>query len=263
VAYGVAGLKNHAKVALIERRNGLVLQRFVHIGTGNYNPQTARLYTDLSVFTATNAIGRDVRAVFDALMTGEAPAAELLGTCLAAPHGLRIAMLERIQREIGHARRGCAARIRLKLNGLADSEMVEALYEASRAGVDVDLVIRAICTLRPGVPGLSERIRVVSAVGRFLEHSRICEFANGGETELLIGSADWRPRNLRRRVELMVPVVDPNCRARLQALLDLELSDPTAWDLTADGVYSQRSAPAMTTGTQARLRADAMGAAGV
>jgi polyphosphate kinase len=261
VAYGVSGLKNHAKVALIERREADGLRRFVHVGSGNYNAQTARVYTDLSFFTGHEGIGRDIRALFDALAHGAAPRIGAFGACVASPFELRPAMLMRIRREIDNAHAGKPAGIRLKLNGLSDAEMVNALYGASQAGVEISLLVRGICILRPGVPDLSEHVQIVSAVGRFLEHARIYEFANAGEPEVFIGSADWRPRNLRRRVEVVVPVLDPACRARLRSLLDLEFADPAAWDLGSDGVYVQRPTRRTEPGAQDRLRAEAMNAA--
>ncbi|HJU65640.1 MAG TPA: hypothetical protein VJ596_08175, partial [Gemmatimonadaceae bacterium] len=168
-------------------------------------------------------------------------------SCLIAPHGLLPGLLERIEREAAHARAGREGRIRMKVNGLSDRDVIAALYEASRAGVEIDLVVRGICTLAPGIEGTSDHIRVVSLLGRFLEHARIYYFANGGEPEYFIGSADLRPRNLRRRVEVLAPVLDPELRARLDTILALELDDPAAWELGADGSYTRRSTPDETT----------------
>ncbi len=167
---------------------------------------------------------------------------------LVAPAELLDRLLALIERETAHARTGAAGRIRAKLNGLADTAVIQALYRASQAGVDVDLVVRGICTLRPGVPGLSERIRVVSILGRFLEHARIYHFGNGGVDEYYIGSADWRPRNLRRRVEVVAPVFDAAAKAQLDRILEAELVDPTAWLLSADGSYERGDAGEVRTG---------------
>jgi polyphosphate kinase len=246
VVYGVVGLKNHAKVAMVLRREADGLRRYVHISTGNYNAATARVYTDLALYSADEELGADVHDLFNQL-TGSSRAPEGSFRRLAvAPQSLLPWLLGRIQREAGHARAGRPARIRAKINGLADTEVIRALYDASRAGVEVDLVVRGLCTLRPGVPGHSERIRVVSRLGRFLEHARIYHFDNGGEAEYFIGSADWRPRNLRRRIEVVVPVTEPGARARLDRMLSEELSDPAAWLLRPDGSYQQGAAPPAT-----------------
>ncbi len=240
VVYGVVGLKNHAKVALVVRREGGEIRRYGHIGTGNYNAGTARVYTDLGLLTSDPAIGEDLGDLFNQLTgTSRAPGAELR-RLLVAPGHLLPGLLERIAREAEHARQGRPGRIRAKLNGLDDPEIIRALYAASGAGVEVDLVVRGLCTLKPGVAGLSERIRVRGLVGRFLEHARIYHFGNGGDDEYLIGSADWRSRNLRRRVEVAVPVLDAECRGRLDLILTRELADPSGWELHPDGSYSQR-----------------------
>jgi polyphosphate kinase len=240
---GLVSLKTHAKLALVVRRGaGGRARRYAHIGTGNYNPDTARVYTDLGLFTADPRITADVHALFNELTgSSRAPRARLRHL-LVAPAELLDRLLALIEREAAHARAGGAGRIRAKLNGLADTAVIQALYRASQAGVDVDLVVRGICTLRPGVPGLSERIRVVSILGRFLEHARIYHFGNGGVDEYYIGSADWRPRNLRRRVEVVAPVFDPAARAQLDRILEAELADPTAWLLSADGSYERGEA---------------------
>ena len=240
VVYGLAGLKVHAKVALVTRREGDGEAHYVHVGTGNYNTRSGRQYTDLSLFSARTELVADVAALFDGL-AGASPLPQGPGgTTISAPHQLLPALLARIQREADHARAGRPAAITIKVNGLADTEVVRALYRASQAGVRIDLVVRGICTLRPGVPGRSDGIRVVSVVGRFLEHSRIYRFANGGHPEYLIGSSDLRPRNLRRRVELLVTVPDPAHQARLDGILARYLDDETAWTLTAGGGYVSR-----------------------
>ena len=240
VVTGLVRLKTHAKLALIVRRSadGKV-RRHAHIGSGNYNPDTARAYTDVGLFTADPRITADVHALFNEL-TGSSHAPQIqLRHLLVAPTSLLERLLALIDRETEHARAGRPARIRAKLNALSDSTVIQALYRASQAGVDVDLVVRGICTLRPGVPGLSERIRVVSILGRFLEHARIYHFANGGGDgeEYYIGSADWRPRNLRRRVEVVAPVFDPAARRRLDDILTRELGASAAWLLRPDGGY--------------------------
>jgi polyphosphate kinase len=234
VACGVVGLKNHAKLALVVRREGEELRRYVHVGTGNYNPATARVYTDLGLFSAEPDLTADVNDLFNQLTGSSQVPAGAFRRLRVAPAALLPWLLQCIEEQRA---RGPAGRIRAKLNGLADAEVVQALYDAAQAGVEIALVVRGICTLRPGVPGLSERIRVVSRLGRFLEHARIYEFGPPGEAHYYIGSADWRPRNLRRRIEAVAPVVDPDSGARLSALLDAELSDPGAWLLRPDGTY--------------------------
>ena len=239
VVYGVVGLKNHAKVGLVLRREDDGLRRYVHIGTGNYNAATAKVYTDLSLFSADPDLGADVHDLFNQLTGSSRAPAGSFRRIAVAPEGLLPWLLERIERESEHARAGRPARIRAKLNGVADTEVVQALYRASRAGVAIELIVRGLCTLRPGVPGHSDRVRVVSRLGRFLEHARIYHFGNGGEDEYYIGSADWRPRNLRMRVEVVAPVTDPDARATLDSLLTRELADPDVWALDPDGSYSR------------------------
>ena len=240
VIYGLVGFKVHAKLSLVVRREGERLRRYVHVGTGNYSARSGRQYTDLSLFSARDALTADVADLFNELTGSSRPPQGLRHGALVAPHQLLPAILERIARETRHARAGRPASITIKVNGLSDTEIVRALYEASQAGVRIDLVVRGICTLRPGVPGLSSGIRVVSVVGRYLEHSRIYRFENAGEPEHLIGSSDLRPRNLRRRVELLVPVVDAGHRAELDRVLALYLADGTAWELGPDGTYARR-----------------------
>jgi polyphosphate kinase len=242
VVTGLVSLKTHAKLALVVRRDaGGSARRYAHIGSGNYNPDTALIYADVGLFTADQRITTDVHALFNELTGSSRPPRGGLRNLLVAPADLLDRLLAMIERETAHARAGRPARIRAKLNGLADSTVAQALYKASQAGVDVDLVVRGICTLRPGVPGLSERIRVVSILGRFLEHARIYHFANGGgdAEEYYIGSADWRPRNLRRRVEVVAPVFDPTARRTLDKILTEELRAPTAWLLSPDGGYDR------------------------
>jgi polyphosphate kinase len=242
VVTGLVSLKTHAKLALVVRRAaGGRARRYAHLGSGNYNPDTALVYSDVGLFTADPRITADVHALFNELTgSSHAPRAQLRHL-LVAPTDLLERLLALIGREAAHARAGRSACIRAKLNGLADSTVIQALYAAAQAGVDVDLVVRGICTLRPGVPGLSERIRVVSILGRFLEHARIYHFGNGGgdAEEYYIGSADWRPRNLRRRVEVVAPVFDPLARRQLDRLLTRDLADQDAWVLRADGAYER------------------------
>ncbi len=254
VVYGLTGLKVHAKAALVTRREGGGLGHYVHVGTGNYNPRSGRQYTDLSLFSTRSDLVADMGALFATLATGSAAPQRLERGALVAPHQLLPALLDRIERERAFARAGRPAAITIKVNGLADTEIVRALCAASQDGVRIDLIVRGICTLRPGVPGHSSGIHVLSIVGRFLEHSRIYRFANGDAPEYLIGSSDLRPRNLRRRVELLVPVTDRVHRARLDVILREYLDDPTAWELTADGGYRQRHGRG--EGAQSRFQAE-------
>jgi polyphosphate kinase len=240
VIYGVVGLKNHAKVALVARREDGEIRRYVHVGTGNYNAATARFYTDLGLLTADPAIADDLADLFNQLTGSSRAPGAALRRLLVAPEHLGPGLLDRIEREAGHARAGRGGRIRAKLNGVDDPELIRALYAASGAGVEIDLIVRGLCTLKPGVPGLSERIRVRGAIGRFLEHARIYHFVNAGDEEYFIASADWRTRNLHRRVEVATPVLEPDCRRRLAGILAQELADPSAWVLAADGRYHQR-----------------------
>src|SRR5207247_1841276 len=213
VVTGLVNLKTHAKIALVVRRRGGRIRRYAHVGTGNYNPDTARVYSDLGLFTAEEDLGADLNALFNELTGSSRPPQAEFRRLLVAPTNMLRRFLDLIEREAEHARAGRGGRIRVKLNGLADGPVIAALYRASQAGASVELVVRGICMLRPGVPGLSERIRVTSILGRFLEHARIYHFENGGAAEYYIGSADWRPRNLRRRIEVAVPVRDAAARA--------------------------------------------------
>ncbi len=241
VVYGLVKLKTHAKIALVVRREGGSVRRYVHIGTGNYNAATAAVYTDLGLLSSDEALGADLNDLFNELSGSSRPPETPSRRLLVAPTHLLKRFIALIDREAEHARAGRGGCIRVKINGLADTEVIAALYRASQAGVEIDLAVRGICCLRPGVVGLSERIRVVSIVGRFLEHARTFYFANGGEPEYYIGSADWRPRNLRHRVEVVTPVFDPACRQRLDEILAAELADPTAWELGPDGSYQRRT----------------------
>jgi polyphosphate kinase len=234
VVYGVVGLKTHAKTALVVRQEGGSIRRYCHIGTGNYNPKTARLYEDLGLFTADPEVGADLTDLFNVL-TGYSRQTDYRAL-LVAPHGMRAGIVERVEREIEHARAGRAARVQIKTNHLVDEQTIDALYRASRAGVHVDLLVRTFCAIRAGVPGLSENIRVRSILGRFLEHSRIVYVENDGEPEYWIGSADLMHRNLDRRVETMVRVTDRVARGHLRQMLDLAFSeDVAAWELQPDG----------------------------
>jgi polyphosphate kinase len=243
VVTGLVKLKTHAKVALVARREGDVIRRYAHIATGNYNPNTARAYTDLGLLTCDERIGADLNDLFNELTGSSGPPKTEFRQLLVAPKHMLPQFLNLIEAEIEHARDGRGGRIRAKLNGLADREVIAALYRASQAGVEIDLIVRGICSLRPGVPGLSEHIRVYSVLGRFLEHARIFHFGNGGEDRYFVGSADWRPRNLRRRVEVVTPVFDPTLCARLDQILEWELDDATGWQMRSDGSYERPPAP--------------------
>ncbi len=240
VVYGLVKLKTHCKTALVVRREGDAVRRYVHLGTGNYNAATAALYTDLGLLSADADLGADVNDLFNELSGSSRPPESPYRLLLVAPTHLLPRFLALIDREVQHARAGRGGRIRVKINGLSDGEIIVALYRAAQAGVDVEMSVRGLCLLRPGVPGLSERIRVVSVLGRFLEHARVFHFANGGAPEYYIGSADWRPRNLRRRVEVVAPVRHPAGLRHLEQLLTADLEDPTAWELHADGSYDRR-----------------------
>jgi polyphosphate kinase len=248
VVYGLVGLKTHSKTSLVVRREGSTLRRYVHIGTGNYNSGTARLYTDFGLLSCRPELGADVSDLFNVL-TGLSRQRDFR-RLVVAPMNLRNWILQMIQRETDHARAGRRARIILKLNSLVDPACVAALYDAWKAGVQVDLIIRGICSLWPGVPEISEGIRVRSIVGQYLEHSRVFSFANGGQPELFIGSADLMERNLDRRVEALVPIEDPDARARIDAVLEVMLADDRrSWQLGADGKYRRTEELTGTAGT--------------
>lgn len=239
VTYGVEKLKTHVKLALVVREEGDRLARYVHVGTGNYHSRTARAYEDLGLLSADEHLAADVAAVFNELTA--ATAAPNYRRLLVAPALMRSRFQDLIQREIDHAAAGRPSGIRAKMNQLQDPALIRDLYRASRAGVPVDLHVRGLCCLRPGVPGLSDTIRVFSVIGRFLEHSRVYWFENGGDPEVFIGSADWMKRNLDSRVETLTPVGDPNLVAELRAILDLyEQDNSSAWDLQPDGTYIRR-----------------------
>lgn len=240
VVYGIVGFKTHAKMILVVRREGRTLRRYVHLGTGNYHPRTARLYTDYGLFTADTVIGEDVHRIF--LQLTSVGRASKVRKILQSPFTLHEGMLTRIDRETRHAAEGRAARIIVKINSLVEPQIIQALYKASMAGVRVDLIVRGICCLRPGVPGVSDRIRVRSVVGRFLEHTRVYFFHNGGEPEVFCASADWMERNFFRRVEICFPIESRPLRERVVKELKLYLKDNTqAWVLQSDGTYQRRT----------------------
>ena len=241
VTYGVVGLKTHSKVILVVRRDFNGLRRYAHIGTGNYHAGTARLYSDLGLLTCDPLLGEDLTELFNYLTTGYVPKRNYR-KLLPAPKVLKPALLAKIDREINHARAGKQARIQFKMNALEDKEITAALYQASRAGVMIDLIVRDTCRLRPGVAGLSENVRVISIVGRFLEHTRIFYFHNNSNEEYFIGSADCMKRNLESRVEVVAPVDTPELRLELRQIIDAQLADRrSAWDMQADGSYIQRT----------------------
>jgi polyphosphate kinase len=238
VVYGLVGFKTHAKLSLIVREEGNVVRRYSHVGTGNYNPKTARMYEDLGILSADDQLGEDLNKLFNQL-SGFAPQYSY-NRLLVAPRSIRPELISKIEREIENKKQGKHAYIRLKLNSLLDEEFVEALYKASIAGVEVDLVIRGICALLPGIAGVSENIRVRSVLGRFLEHSRIFHFANGGDDEIYIGSADLMDRNLNRRVESLVRIVRAEHKKSLISILDQYLASTTAaWHLVSSGRWQR------------------------
>jgi polyphosphate kinase len=240
VVYGVVGLKTHTKTTLVVRQEGDRIRRYVHIGTGNYNPKTSKLYTDLGLLSCRDDLGADLTDLFN-FLTGYSRQTNYR-RLLVAPLTLRQGMLSLIEREIEHVKAGQQGRIIAKMNSLVDTEMIQALYKASAAGVEIDLIIRGICCLRPGVPEVSDRIRVISIIGRYLEHARIFYFTNNGDEEIYIGSADWMPRNLDRRVEAVTPVLNGDAVQELKDILDIMLTDNRhAWELGADGRYIQRT----------------------
>ncbi|TXH03334.1 MAG: polyphosphate kinase 1 [Nevskiaceae bacterium] len=251
VVYGVVGYKTHAKMCLVVRREEHGLRHYAHLGTGNYHPRTARMYTDYGLFTADATICKDVHAVF--LQLTSLGKVSKLKHLLQSPFTLAKSVHAKIERETDNARKGKPARIIAKMNALVDPDTIRALYQASQAGVEIDLVVRGMCSLRPGVKGLSENIRVRSVIGRFLEHQRVLYFHNGGEPELYLSSADWMERNLYRRVEIAFPVLDKKLRERIIEQLQAYLGDSAqSWFLRADGVYERAEKPE-GKGIQGRL----------
>ncbi len=237
VAYGVLGYKTHAKVSLVVRQEADGLRTYVHLATGNYNTDTAELYTDIGLFSCDRGLGADTAQLFNLLTSGHI-GDQRFEKLVVAPMNMRNRVLELIARETDHQRQGRSGRIVAKMNSLEDPQIVRALYDASRAGVEIDLIVRGVCRLRPGVPGMSESIRVRSIVGRFLEHARIFRFANAGADEYYIASADWMSRNLDYRVETMVPVESLELRSQLEGILAVQLADNRkAWVLEADGSW--------------------------
>jgi polyphosphate kinase len=236
VMYGVFGFKTHAKLVMVVRREERGLRRYCHLGTGNYHAKTARLYTDYGLMTADESVGEDVHQIF--LQLTGLTRVPRLRSLLHAPFSLHQALLTKIDRESAHARAGKPAHIIAKLNAITEPTVIQALYRASRAGVDIDLIVRGVCCLVPGIPGVSDRIKVRSIVGRFLEHSRIYYFENAGAREIYCGSADWMDRNLFRRIEVAFPVEAPELQARIADDLKLYLADDTqAWILNSTGQY--------------------------
>ena len=239
VVYGLVGLKTHTKTLMVVRREDDRIRRYIHIGTGNYNPKTAKLYTDLGLLTCREDLGIDLTNLFN-FLTGYSRQRSYR-KLLVAPVNMRDRMLELIDREIQHCQNGHSGRIVAKMNSLVDPGIIATLYKASSAGVKIDAIVRGICCLRPGIKDVSENIRVISIIGRLLEHSRIFYFQNGGTEEVYIGSADWMPRNLNRRVEAIVPVESPELVQDLQEILGIMLSDNRqSWELQSDGSYIQR-----------------------
>jgi polyphosphate kinase len=253
VVYGLVGLKTHCKLALVVRREAGGIRRYVHLGTGNYNPQTARQYTDISFFTSREEIAEDATALFNMLTGYSVP--PRWRRFAVAPFDLKERVIQLIEREAEHARRGEPARIVAKMNALQDATVIRALYAASQAGVEIDLLVRGICCLRPGLEGVSSRIRVTSVVDRFLEHSRVFAFGTGDRTEVYLASADWMPRNFQRRVEVMFPVEDPAIRARLlDEVLGFYMRDNAkARRLLVDGQYVRSTDNASAFRSQSML----------
>lgn len=239
VVYGVTGLKTHTKITLVVRQEKEKIRRYVHIGTGNYNPKTAKIYTDLGLLSCREELGADLTDLFNYL-TGYSRQ-KSYRKLLVAPVCLRDRMIEMINREAENCRQGKTGRIVAKMNSLVDTQVIQSLYEASQAGVEIDLIVRGICCLRPGLPKVSDNIRVISIIGRYLEHSRIFYFNNNGKEEMYIGSADWMTRNLSRRVEAVTPIESPEILSDLQEIMGVMLADNRqAWDLKSDGTFVQR-----------------------
>ena len=240
VTYGVVGLKTHCKVTLVVRQDYSGLRRYAHIGTGNYHAGTARQYSDFGLFTCDDDVGRDLTELFNYLTTGYKPRRNY-AKLLPAPKHLKQALLDKIEREIAHQQAGGRGFLQWKMNAIEDIDITRALYRASQKGVTIELIVRDTCRLRPGLPGISDNIRVISIVGRFLEHARVLYFHNGGKPEYYIGSADAMQRNLQSRVETLVPIEDPRLQTELRIYLDTQLGDMrNAWDMQSDGSYVQR-----------------------
>ena len=240
VVYGIVGLKTHCKLSLVIRQEGSTLRRYCHIGTGNYNPKTARYYEDLGLLTSRQAVGEDLTKLFNQL-SGHTQAPQY-NSLLVSPNGVRQGLTERIRREIAHQQAGKAGRIRLKMNSLVDEQIIDELYRASKAGVTVEVLVRGMCALRPGVPGLSDHVKVHSVLGRYLEHSRIFAFDNAGDPDIFIGSADMMHRNLDRRVEALVKITQSDQIRQIYEILDLGMSETVAvWELKANGAWSRET----------------------
>ena len=252
VVYGVLGLKTHTKIVLVVRKEKERLRSYVHIGTGNYNSKTSRLYTDLGLLSARPELGQDLVELFNYL-TGFSKQQEFR-KLLVAPVSLRKGMENLIRREIEHAKQGHGGHIRAKMNSLVDPGIIALLYEASQARVTIELIVRGMCCLYPRRKGVSDTISVVSVIGRFLEHSRVFWFGNHGDPEVYIGSADWMPRNLDRRVEAVTPVEEPALREQLERLMQLYLDDNRgSFDMQTDGSFSQRHPEGDECNSQLRL----------
>ena len=252
VVYGVVGYKTHAKMTLVVRREEQGLRNYVHLGTGNYHARTARLYTDYGLLTSDPQIAEDVQSLF--LQLTSLGKLDRLNRLLNAPFVLRDAMLEKIEREAAYARAGQPAHILAKMNSLTEPGMIEALYRASGAGVKIELIVRGMCCLRPGIPDVSDNIQVKSVIGRFLEHTRVFRFENGGAPEIYLGSADWMERNLFRRVEVCFPILDPNNQARIDAeLAAYQQDNAQSWQLQSDGQYEKLSGGAEAFSAQGLL----------
>jgi polyphosphate kinase len=252
VVYGLIGYKTHCKACLVVRQEADGIRRYCHLSTGNYNARTGGVYSDLGLFTCREAFGEDLTELFN-LLTGYTRPVRF-NHLLVAPTGLREALVERIRREADHARAGRPARIVAKVNSLVDWPIIQELYEASRAGVRIDLLVRGACCLRPGVPGMSERIRVISIIDRFLEHARIYCFENGGTAEYYLGSADWMPRNLDHRVETAFPILDPRLQGEVREILEVQLADTVKAHLLQPDGTSVRARPEAGAGMRSQER---------
>ncbi|MCH1441997.1 MAG: RNA degradosome polyphosphate kinase, partial [Rubripirellula sp.] len=252
VIYGIRGLKTHAKICIIVRREPQGIVRYMHFGTGNYNEVTATIYGDVSLLTCNEEMGSDASAFFNAVTGASQP--QKLRHLDSAPTTLRKRLIDLINAETQRCIEGQQAEIFAKINALVDTELIDALYRASQAGVKIHLNVRGVCCLRPGIPGLSETIRVVSIVDRFLEHARIIHFRHGRDSELFISSADWMPRNLDRRVEIMVPVDDTSCREKVMNSLRTYFEDNcNSWEMQADGSYIRSQPEKRAVRAQQRL----------